>query len=226
MCVRYRLPDDSETEDFPAHQSDFHHCRPVFEVLPGWGDAHRRRAPGRGARRTSSFVEQALGVPVTLVGTGRRARARARAAIRAGQSVRGMYSSVNSEHRPSASNRSRNTLWYSRSTVVLVRCEVARHADRDGAFAVDCPRLVLGAPRSRRVGLLEPVGDDRRAALDDLVALVPRVVPVRRVVAEERADFVGVIGSPRVDVACEPLRHGRLVHGRQGNRPGAGEHAH
>jgi hypothetical protein len=36
LCVRYRLPDASETEDFPAHQSDFHHCRPVFDVLPGW----------------------------------------------------------------------------------------------------------------------------------------------------------------------------------------------
>ena len=22
--------------DFPAHQSDFHHCRPVYETLPGW----------------------------------------------------------------------------------------------------------------------------------------------------------------------------------------------
>ena len=37
VCVRYRLPDGSETEDFPAHQSDFHHCRPVFEVLAGLG---------------------------------------------------------------------------------------------------------------------------------------------------------------------------------------------
>ncbi len=36
VCVRYRLPDGSETEDFPAHQSDFHHCAPVFEVLDGW----------------------------------------------------------------------------------------------------------------------------------------------------------------------------------------------
>ena len=30
------LPDGSETDDFPAHQSDFHHCRPVWETLPGW----------------------------------------------------------------------------------------------------------------------------------------------------------------------------------------------
>ena len=36
MCVRYRLPDGSETDDFPAHQSDFHHCRPVWETLAGW----------------------------------------------------------------------------------------------------------------------------------------------------------------------------------------------
>ena len=36
VCVRYRLPDGTETPDFPAHQSDFHHCRPVFETLLGW----------------------------------------------------------------------------------------------------------------------------------------------------------------------------------------------
>src|SRR6059036_2815011 len=36
VCVRYLLPDGSETEDFPAHQSDFHHCRPVYETLAGW----------------------------------------------------------------------------------------------------------------------------------------------------------------------------------------------
>src|SRR5262252_1424751 len=27
VCVRYLLPDGSETEEFPAHQSDFHHCK-------------------------------------------------------------------------------------------------------------------------------------------------------------------------------------------------------
>jgi hypothetical protein len=36
VCVRYALQDGSETEHFPAHQSDFHHCRPVFETLSGW----------------------------------------------------------------------------------------------------------------------------------------------------------------------------------------------
>ena len=71
VCVRYRLPDGSETDDFPAHQSDFHHCAPVFETLAGWRTRarRRRRCPPRRAA-TSRFVEDALGVPVDLVGTG------------------------------------------------------------------------------------------------------------------------------------------------------------
>ena len=46
ICVRYRLPDGSESEDFPAHQSDFHHAAPICETLSGWLrplDASRRR---------------------------------------------------------------------------------------------------------------------------------------------------------------------------------------
>jgi adenylosuccinate synthase len=67
--VRYRLEDGTETEEFPAHQSDFHHCRPVFEALPGWGTAIEEELP-EAARAYVSFVEASLGVPVTLVGTG------------------------------------------------------------------------------------------------------------------------------------------------------------
>jgi adenylosuccinate synthase len=69
ICLRYRLPDGRETEDFPAHQSDFHHCRPVFDVLSGWESSIEDELPGA-ARSYVSFVEDALGVPVTLVGTG------------------------------------------------------------------------------------------------------------------------------------------------------------
>ena len=36
VCVGYRLPDGTETDEFPAHQSDFHHSRPVYETLAGW----------------------------------------------------------------------------------------------------------------------------------------------------------------------------------------------
>src|ERR671931_834103 len=36
VCVRYRLRDGAETDEFPAYQSDFHHCEPVYETLGGW----------------------------------------------------------------------------------------------------------------------------------------------------------------------------------------------
>jgi adenylosuccinate synthase len=70
VCVRYRLPDGSETEHFPAHQSDFHHCRPVFETLRGWGAEIGEDGLPPAASEYVSFVEGALGVAVTLVGTG------------------------------------------------------------------------------------------------------------------------------------------------------------
>jgi adenylosuccinate synthase len=69
VCVRYRLPDGSETEEFPAHQSDFHHCRPVFETLSGWGEEIDEALPPA-AQAYVAFVERALDVPVALVGTG------------------------------------------------------------------------------------------------------------------------------------------------------------
>jgi adenylosuccinate synthase len=69
VCVRYRLPDGTETEDFPAHQSDFHHCEPVFELLAGW-ECHITDELPSAARAYVAYVAEALGVPVTLVGTG------------------------------------------------------------------------------------------------------------------------------------------------------------
>jgi adenylosuccinate synthase len=74
VCVRYVLRDGSETPHFPAHQSDFHHARPVWKVLPGWGepldDTATRDALPESARRYVEFVERELEVPVELVGVG------------------------------------------------------------------------------------------------------------------------------------------------------------
>jgi adenylosuccinate synthase len=69
VCVRYALPDGSETPHFPAHQSDFHHCRPVFETLQGWEQPLGDELP-EAAKRYVEFVERELDVPVRLVGTG------------------------------------------------------------------------------------------------------------------------------------------------------------
>jgi adenylosuccinate synthase len=74
VCVRYLLPDGSETDEFPAHQSDFHHCRAVYETLPGWKEpldhAERFEDLPAAARDYVAFVERELGVEVTLIGTG------------------------------------------------------------------------------------------------------------------------------------------------------------
>jgi adenylosuccinate synthase len=74
VCTRYRLPGGSETEEFPAHQSDFHHAAPVYETLPGWREpldavTDADSLPEH-ARRYVEFIEDQLEVEVSLVGTG------------------------------------------------------------------------------------------------------------------------------------------------------------
>jgi adenylosuccinate synthase len=69
VCVRYLLPDRTETPHFPAHQSDFHHCRPVYETLEGWEQPLDGELPPA-AQAYVEFVERELEVPVRLVGTG------------------------------------------------------------------------------------------------------------------------------------------------------------
>ena len=69
VCVRYRLPDGTETDEFPAHQSDFHHAQPVYEVLPGWKEPLDGTLPPA-AQRYVEFVEEALELEIEMVGTG------------------------------------------------------------------------------------------------------------------------------------------------------------
>ena len=74
VCTRYRLRDGTETREFPGHQSDFHSCRPVYDVLPGWqeplDDVEELGDLPPAARRYVELVESDLDVEVTLVGTG------------------------------------------------------------------------------------------------------------------------------------------------------------
>ena len=74
VCVAYRLRDGTETDEFPAHQSDFHRCRPVYRTFPGWEhgleDVERIDALPAAARRYVEFIGRELGVEVCLIGTG------------------------------------------------------------------------------------------------------------------------------------------------------------
>ncbi len=73
VCVRYRS-DGSETHEFPAHQSDFHHAAPVYETLAGWDEpidgAERFEDLPSAAQRYIRFIEDETGVQVSLIGTG------------------------------------------------------------------------------------------------------------------------------------------------------------
>ena len=63
VCTRYRLADGTETDEIPAHQTDFHHARPVYETLAGWNEPldsveHLEELPAA-ARRYVEYVERA-----------------------------------------------------------------------------------------------------------------------------------------------------------------------
>ncbi len=73
VAVGYRL-DGRRIDRFPPHALDLARVEPEYEVLPGWTEdvAGCRDLDGlpSAARGFLRFVEEALGVPVTLVGTG------------------------------------------------------------------------------------------------------------------------------------------------------------
>ena len=166
VCVRYRLPDDSETEDFPAHQSDFHHCRPVFEVLPGWGRARSTTSCPRRRARTSRSSSEALGVPVTLVGTGA-AREHVLALADRVSSV-----GVRDEELGELAAPAVGVEAAEEDVVVLalegvpIGAEVARQCrPRPQRSPSTAHGPYVRGPRARLVAVVEPVGDDRIAAV-------------------------------------------------------------
>jgi adenylosuccinate synthase len=74
VCTAYRLPAGAESDEFPAHQSDFHHAEPVYETLPGWeeplDDVEDASDLPDAARRYVDFVEERLEVEVGLISIG------------------------------------------------------------------------------------------------------------------------------------------------------------
>ena len=73
ICVAYDI-DGERTRSLPYHQTDLHKAVPVYEDLPGWrvdlaGVTERRDLPVAAGRYLERIEEQ-VGVPLTLVGTG------------------------------------------------------------------------------------------------------------------------------------------------------------
>ncbi|MFN3346454.1 MAG: adenylosuccinate synthase [Candidatus Bipolaricaulaceae bacterium] len=75
VAVAYRI-EGKRYETFPAFAGDLFPAEPVYETLPGWEEeitgARDVADLPREARRYIQFVEEGVGVPVALVGTGPR----------------------------------------------------------------------------------------------------------------------------------------------------------
>ncbi|GMA20859.1 adenylosuccinate synthase [Arsenicicoccus piscis] len=73
VCVAYEI-NGERVEEMPMSQSDFHHAKPIYEVLPGWqeditGCRTFDELP-ENARRYVEFVEQQIGARVSVIGVG------------------------------------------------------------------------------------------------------------------------------------------------------------
>jgi adenylosuccinate synthase len=73
VCVGYEI-DGERVDDFPMHQTDLHHARPVYESFPGWGvdvtGCRKREELPEEARDFVGFVEAELGAPLRMISVG------------------------------------------------------------------------------------------------------------------------------------------------------------
>jgi adenylosuccinate synthase len=73
VCVAYDVRGERVTH-LPYHQSDLHAATPIYEELPGWKTdlsaiTETHQLPPA-AEAYLAFLEEQVGVPVTLVGVG------------------------------------------------------------------------------------------------------------------------------------------------------------
>jgi adenylosuccinate synthase len=73
VCVAYEV-DGKRTEELPTNQTDFHHAKPIYELLPGWTeDLSKARSLDdlpRNARAYVEFLENISGARISAVGVG------------------------------------------------------------------------------------------------------------------------------------------------------------
>ena len=76
VCIAYRLPDGTVTDEMPMTQTEFHHAEPVYEELPGWDeDLSQARAFDDLPKNAQAYVkalEEMSGAPISVVGVGAR----------------------------------------------------------------------------------------------------------------------------------------------------------
>jgi adenylosuccinate synthase len=73
VCVAYEI-DGKRTEELPMTQTEFHHAKPIYEMLPGWTEdisgAKTLDDLPANARSYIKYLEDISGAPISAVGVG------------------------------------------------------------------------------------------------------------------------------------------------------------
>jgi adenylosuccinate synthase len=73
VCVAYDI-DGKRTEELPMTQTEFHHAKPIYEMLPGWSEdisgAKTLEDLPANARSYIKYLEEISGTPISAVGVG------------------------------------------------------------------------------------------------------------------------------------------------------------
>jgi adenylosuccinate synthase len=73
VCVAYEI-DGKRVDELPYSQSDFHHAKPVYEMLPGWSEQITKAKSfedlPKNARAYVKALEEMSGAPVSAIGVG------------------------------------------------------------------------------------------------------------------------------------------------------------
>lgn len=73
VCVAYDI-DGARSEELPMTQTEFHHAKPIYEMLPGWSEdisgAKTMEDLPANARAYIKFLEDVSGAPISAIGVG------------------------------------------------------------------------------------------------------------------------------------------------------------
>jgi adenylosuccinate synthase len=73
VCVAYDI-DGKRSEELPMTQTEFHHAKPIYEMLPGWTEdisgAKTMEDLPANARSYIKYLEEISGTPISAVGVG------------------------------------------------------------------------------------------------------------------------------------------------------------
>jgi adenylosuccinate synthase len=73
VCVAYDI-DGKRSEELPMTQTEFHHAKPIYEMLPGWTEdisgAKTMEDLPANARSYIRYLEEISGAPISAVGVG------------------------------------------------------------------------------------------------------------------------------------------------------------